>query len=195
MAGQKKVCKNCNRKFNNNELLVKHMQSSTVGCEKFVLKCSGCGKYCASNEHLQNHIRQAQKQGFRCYDVTNKMDIVSTLELSNLNSTKESISESKETTRGIKNLEESDFTSLPSAQSSQLLFAVKQKVPVPRNHISTSIDTYYGLDKKVTSTTPRPNNFVKCPPPSPSYHFPDGQKLASCEQVQNLLASCEQVSV
>ena len=147
MAGQKKVCQNCNRKFNSNEFLVKHMMKS-LGCANYIIKCPGCNKSCASQEHYQNHIRQAQKDGFRCYDVSKKMDIVSTLELNNLKSTKQDVVSANTNShhnRGIKN-NEADSSSSSSVQPSQLLFAVEQKVPPKRNNVSISIDTFYGIN-------------------------------------------------
>ena len=68
MAGQKKACPNCDRKFKTNELLVRHMEK-TPACSKFIITCRGCNKKCANQDHLENHIRQRQKEGFRCYDV------------------------------------------------------------------------------------------------------------------------------
>ena len=61
------------------------MQKSTQ-CRKFIQVCPGCKGLFANKLHLENHQNQAQQNGVWCYKASSKSDIVSTLTMSNLQS-------------------------------------------------------------------------------------------------------------
>lgn len=123
-SGRKKSCFGCNRKFANNETLAKHMIAST-SCKKFVKICPGCNKICASEDHLSNHQKQRQKDGFFCYDSSTKLEMVSTLGLDTLKNSGVSISK---------------------RQENETVFAVEQMVPPKKTNVATSVESFYGLE-------------------------------------------------
>lgn len=148
MVKRNKACPCCKCLFVSNSDVVKHMKKNEQ-CQTFILRCPGCkDREFANESHLQNHFRQCQNKSVWCYDPNTKHDLVSTLKLSNLQSTSSLLGDGHVNKTGNGNQHP------PSSSDSSLKIAIEQVQP-KQPHSTASV---YGLKNITHSTKDTSNN-------------------------------------
>ena len=77
----KKICKGCNKSFDNNDRLLKHMKTSKNNeCKKNIVICGSCHKSFVNKSHLDNHrIQSYFSKNRTCFLVKDRINATTIL--------------------------------------------------------------------------------------------------------------------